>query len=378
MNIHAKEEDKKMIKYIFTILFIAFGLVITPAVNCAEKTSLHEYTAGTNDMLEIKVLDYPDLRTVTTVATDGSITFPYIGTLNVKGKRLSEIEEEITKKLGESFIKYPVVAVSLVKSESRKIFAYGEVARPGEFPFGENITVVKALSIAGGITANGLYGKVKVRRKQTGEAEYKDIDIDLKGTIEGSTAEDMLLQPDDIIIVERNKTFFVYGEVNRPGEYVLEKDLTAVGSLSIAGGITANGLYGKVKVRRKQTGEAEYKDIDIDLKGTIEGSTAEDMLLQPDDIIIVERNKTFFVYGEVNKPGEYVLTNDMTVLKSLSLAGGFTKWGSPGRVKVLRPKNNNAGYETIKADIDDAIGGDAAKDISLQSGDIVVLSTGIF
>jgi len=281
-----------MIKYIFTILFIALGLVITPAVNCAEKTSLHEYTAGTNDMLEIKVLDYPDLKTVTTVATDGSITFPYIGTLNVKGKRLSEIEEEITKKLGEGFIKYPVVAVSLIRSESRKIFVYGEVMRPGEFPFGENITAVKALSVAGGITANG--------------------------------------------------------------------------------------LYGKVKVRRKQKGEAEYKDIDIDLKGTIEGTTAEDMLLQPDDIIIVERNKTFFIYGEVNKPGEYVLTNDMTVLKSVSLAGGFTKWGSSSRIKVLRQKDNNAGYETIKANIDDVIGGDAAKDISLQSGDIVVISTGIF
>ena len=367
-----------MIKYIFTILFIALGLVITPAVSCAEKTSLHEYTAGTNDMLEIKVLDYPDLRTVTTVATDGSITFPYIGTLNVKGKRLSEIEEEITKKLGEGFIKYPVVAVSLIRSESRKIFVYGEVMRPGEFPFGENITAVKALSIAGGITANGLHGKVKVRRGQKGKPEYKDIDIDLKGTIEGTTAGDILLQPDDIVIVERNKTFFIYGEVNRPGEYVLEKDMTAVGSLSVAGGITANGLYGKVKVRRKQKGEAEYKDIDIDLKGTIEGTTAEDMLLQPDDIIIVERNKTFFIYGEVNKPGEYVLTNDMTVLKSVSLAGGFTKWGSSSRIKVLRQKDNNAGYETIKANIDDVIGGDAAKDISLQSGDIVVISTGIF
>jgi len=429
----------------------------------ADYSSAGEYTVGINDALDIKVLDHEELRTLTTVAADGSITFPYIGTVNVKNMTLSEIEEDITKRLSEGYIKYPVVSVSLVKSMSRKIFLYGEVnkrgeipldenmtllralsaaggvypsglygkvnvrrkhkdkpgytdteidlksildgkgsddillqpddvlivmgnkifvhgevGRPGEFVLEKDMTVVKALSIAIGVTANGLYGKVKVRRKQEGEPGYKDIPIDLKGMTEGSETGDMPLQPDDEVIVERNKTFFVHGEVGRPGEFVLEKNMTVVKALSIASGVTANGLYGKVKVRRKQEGEPGYKDIPIDLKGMTEGSETGDMPLQPDDEVIVERNKTFFVYGEVNRPGQYVLEDNMTVFKAITVAGGFTRWGSPNRVKVLRQTEDNTGLVTIKVKLKDVIKGDAGADVLLKPGDTIVVSSGIF
>ena len=445
--------------FMFVCFVISFASHIEAQVS---ETDLYEISI--NDVLDIKVLDHNELMVLTAVSADGTINFPYIGAIYIKGMNLSEIEEEITKRLSEGYVKYPVVTVSLIKSMSKKIFAYGELNRRGEIPFEENMTVVKAISIAGGIRADGLYGKVKVRRKQKGNPGYKDIEIDLKDTIEGSATEDMLLQPDDIVIVERNKTFFIHGELGRTGEYVLEDDMTVVRALSVAGGIRADGLYGKVKVRRKQEGNPGYKDIEIDLKGTIEGSAIEDMLLQPDDIVIVERNKTFFIHGEVGRPGQFVLEDDMTVVralsvaggiradglygkvkvrrkqeekpgykdieidlkgtiegsetgdmllqpddivivernktffiygevnragqyvleegmtvfKALSLAGGFTKWGSSGRVNVLRLNNNNAGYETIKVNIDDVIDGDATADINLQPGDIVVVSTGIF
>ncbi len=359
--------------FMFVCFVISFASHIEAQIS---ETDLYEI--GINDVLDIKVLDHSDLRVLTAVSADGTITFPYIGIVYIKGMNLSEIEEEITKRLSEGYVKYPVVTVSLIKSLSKKIFVYGEINKRGEILFEENMTVVNALSIAGGIRADGLYGKVKVRRKQEGNPGYKDIEIDLKGTIEGSAIKDMLLQPDDIVIVERNKTFFIHGEVGRPGQFVLSDNMTVARALSVAGGIRADGLYGKVKVRRKQEEEPGYKDIEIDLKGTIEGSATEDVLLQPDDIVIVERNKTFFIYGEVNRAGQYVLEEGMTVFKALSLAGGFTKWGSSGRVKVLRLNNNNAGYETIKVNIDDVIDGDATADINLQPGDIVVVSKGIF
>ena len=365
-------------KRLFSLLMIlGLSFFLASAVE-AEISANDQYTVGIEDVLDIKVLGHPDLRSLATVASDGSITFPYLGTVYVKGKRLSEIEKELTERLSEGFIKYPSVTVALVKSMSRKIFVYGEVARSGEIAFEGDMTVVKAISVAGGITTNGLHGKIKVRRMQKGKQGYKDIDIGLRGVIEDSAAGDMPLQPDDIVIVERNKTIFVHGEVSRPGEYVLEKDMTVVKAISVAGGITVNGLYGKVKVRRKQDGSPGYKDIDIDLKGVIEGSATGDMSLQPDDIVIVEHNKTFFVHGEVNRPGEYVLKDDMTVLKAVSLAGGFTKWGSSSRVKVLRQKESYTGYEIIKVDIDDVVDGDATEDVILQPGDIVIVSEGIF
>ena len=183
------------------------------------------------------------------------------------------------------------------------------------------------------------------------------------------------------MIVERNKTFLIQGDVASRGRVVLERGMTVLSAILQAGGVLEEGRYGKIKVRRKQEGEiGKYKDvIESQLSaGVIEKKEVEDMLLQPDDVLIVERNKTFFIYGEVNKTGEFLLDTDMTVFKAITLAGGFTKWGYGSRVKILRPKNNHSGLETIKVNIEDVLAGDASADVHLMPEDIIVVSTGIF
>src|SRR3989338_4015571 len=153
--------------------------------------------------------------------------------------------------------------------------------------------------------------------------------------------------------------------------------MTVVKALSEAGGINPNGTYGKVKVRRKGEGESMYEDINIDIKGIIEGSVIGDIDLQPDDMVIIERNKKFYVYVEIMRPGEFILEDNMTVLKALSLAGGFTKWGSPNQVKILRQSKDKLGYEIINANVKAAMEGNAAADIVLQPDDTVIVSGGI-
>ena len=550
-----------MKRFLLFIIFINFAISLTSQIGA--ETSLSDfYTIGTNDVLDIRVQDNENLRTMATVTSDGTISFPYIGTIVVKGLTLSEIEKIITKKLSEGYIKYPVVTVSLMKALSNKFFSYGEVQRRGEIPLEEKITVIQALSMAGGVTDNarygilkirrkqdkdrgvykdlaeavlndgviensrvaeillkpddilvvernktfliqgevsnrgrfilekdmtvlkgllqasgvssngsygsvkvrrkqegeiggykdigetnindgvieskeventllkpddilivernrtfliqgevsnrgrfilekdmtvlkgllqaggvtseGLYGKVKVRRKQEGESGgYKDIaEANINnGVIESKEVEDMLLEPDDILILERNRTFLIQGEVLNRGRFILEKDMTVLKGLLQAGGVSSDGLYGSVKVRRKQEGEpGGYKDIgETNINGgVIESKEVENTLLEPDDILIVERNKTFLIYGEANKTGEFVLKTDMTVFKALTIAGGFTKWGSESRVKILRLRENKTGYETIKVNINDVIRGDADADILLNPNDVVIVTTGLF
>ena len=272
----------------------------------------------------------------------------------------------------------------LIVERNKTFLIQGEVKNSGRFILEEDTTVLRALLRAGGVSKEGMYGKVKVRRKQKGgTGGYKDIaEARLNdGVIESSEVEDTLLQPDDILIVERSKTFLIQGEVVNRGRFILEKDTTVLRALLQAGGISKDGMYGKIKVRRKQEGEAgEYKEIaEARLNnGVIESSEVEDTLLQPDDILVIEPNEKFLVYGEILKPGEYVIKNDMTAFKAITLAGGFNKWGSENRVKVLRSRENNAGFETIKVNINDVIDGDAAADIALEAGDIVVVSAGVF
>jgi polysaccharide export outer membrane protein len=333
------------------------------------------YKVGPNDVIQIKVIGHEHLDTTVTVAADGSITFPYIGTVYIKGMTLSQVTEEITKRLKEGYIRYPVVTAFLVRSLSTKIFTYGELRVRGELPYEDDMTLLRALSTAGGITEDGIYGAIKLKRKEKGK--YVESYIGTKQEIENTEKGNLPMQVDDILIVERNKTFFIYGEVGRTGEFVLEKDMTVTRALSVAGGVREDGLYGKVKLRRKQE-DGTYKDIEIDLKGTIEGQGEGDVLIQPDDILIVERNKTFLIYGEVNKQGEFVLQDNMTVFKAITVAGGFTKWGSESKVRVLRQTEDGSGLKTIKVNINDVIKGNAAADIFLNPNDVVVVSSGIF
>jgi len=90
------------------------------------------------------------------------------------------------------------------------------------------------------------------------------------------------------------------------------------------------------------------------------------------------RSQKFFVYGEVVKPGSYPLEDNMTVLRGISLAGGFTKFGASSRVKVLRPKNDGSGYNTVNADVKKITNGDLREDLMIHSGDTIVVSEGLF
>lgn len=360
------------------------------AVSClfAVPTSLNaEYVIGIDDVLEISVLEYENLHTVATVPADGLISFPYIGNVQAEGKTLDEIKTEISNRLSDSYIKYPVVSISLIKSRSKNFFVYGAVNSPDAYPISDDMTVLKAISIAGGLTRDALYGKVNVRRPQKDKLEYESISIDIRGTMEGkSKTGDMLLLPGDIVVVEPSERFFVYGEVTRPGRYLLEDNVTVLRAISVAGGLTPGGLYGRVNVRRSQKDKPGYEDIEIDIRGTVGGAgKTGDMPLLPGDIVVVKPNEKFFVYGEVSRPGRYLLEDNTTVLKAISMAGGFSKYGSASRIKVLKPKKDEAvptgrqaGYETIKIDIKSAMNGSPESDILLQAEDIVVVSEGIF
>lgn len=443
-------------KYFLSIFAAIFFLFVFSSLVNAEN-ELSGYKIGQADVLLIDVINEPGLKTTAVVSADGTISFPYLGTIYVENMNLSEIKKKLEDGLKKGYINYPVVSVSLISSRSKKIFVIGEVRGPGGFDYEDKMTVIKAISRAGGLSENGKYGKVTVKRKisddeyknlpidlkgvtegymtgdmllqpndlvivernsvyfmtgavvkpgkyvltsdmtvrnalsvaggvrsdsnfgkitmrrKLGDNTYKDIEVDLNGLSEGVMTGNMLLQPNDSLIVERNNTYFVSGEVIKPGQYVLQDDTTLRNAISIAGGIDRNGLYGKITVRRKLDNNG-YKDIEVDLNGISEG----DMMLQPNDSVIVEPNNTYFVNGEFSKPGEYVLKDGLTVFKAITIAGGFTKWGSPNRVMILRSYGNENGYNTINVNIKAVIKGDASEDIILLPDDIVVASPGLY
>ncbi|MFA5320510.1 MAG: polysaccharide biosynthesis/export family protein [Candidatus Omnitrophota bacterium] len=113
---------------------------------------------------------------------------------------------------------------------------------------------------------------------------------------------------------------------------------------------------------------------------TIQARLSEGYMKYPVVVLslVESRSRKVLVYGEVIRPGEYPLDEDSTVLRAISMAGGFTKYGSSSRVKVLRPKKDGPGYDTVKISIADLMEGKPEADILVKPGDIVVVSEGVF
>jgi len=175
----------------------------------------------------------------------------------------------------------------------------------------------------------------------------------------------------------RSRKFSISGDVLKPGTYTLDENTTILKAISTAGGYVRAGHSNTVEIVRQKKNGAGYKTIKVNIKDVKSGDSSQNLLIQEEDAIEVTEKK-FSVYGEVVKPGTYPLEDNTTILKAISTAEGFTKFGSSSRVKILRPKTDETGYENIKVNIGAVMDGSSKDDILLKAGDIVVVSKGMF
>ena len=183
------------------ILMLAGTAGFLPAVLFSADSAVAEYRIGVDDVLSISVLRPEALTADAVVSPDGFISFPYIGNVFVKGMTLLQIQEEIQKQLSNGYMQYPVVAVALKESRSRKFFIYGEVARPGSYALEDNMTVFKAISVAGGLTKYGASSRVRILRPALDGADHQTIKVDVGDISKGKTEKDVAIQAGDVIVV---------------------------------------------------------------------------------------------------------------------------------------------------------------------------------
>jgi polysaccharide export outer membrane protein len=163
-----------------------------------------EYVVGVNDLLEISILQPERIVNTATVSPSGDISVPYIGSVKVKGKTVTQIQQNIQYRLANGYLKFPVVTVSLVESRSRKFTISGEVNTPGSYALEENTTVLKSISIAGGFTRFGSSSKVKVLRPRKDRPGYISIKVDIQAVMDGDARADIVLEPGDIVVVSES------------------------------------------------------------------------------------------------------------------------------------------------------------------------------
>jgi polysaccharide export outer membrane protein len=167
---------------------------LIPAAQPVEVTS--GLTIG--DGFEVRVFNEEDIGGAFQVQEDGTIDFPLIGRVNVLGKTQAELAALLESKLGEGYLRDPHVTIILTSRENLEVSVLGEVAQPGSFPYAEKLTLVQAISNAGGLTEMGQVRRVKLTRK--GPHGVGTYEVSLKAITDGRE-EDILLQPGDIIFV---------------------------------------------------------------------------------------------------------------------------------------------------------------------------------
>jgi polysaccharide biosynthesis/export protein len=160
-----------------------------------------ECRVGVGDIIEVRILKPEVITDRSAVTPDGDISVAYIGNVRAKGKTINEIQKTVQVRLANGYLKYPVVVVSLIESKSRNYTVSGEVIHPGNYQLEDNITVLRAISIAGGFTRFGSKSRVKLLRQYPDKPGYQSIKINLNKAMNGDAQEDIKLQPGDIIIV---------------------------------------------------------------------------------------------------------------------------------------------------------------------------------
>ena len=146
----------------------------------------------------VRVFGEEDIGGAFQVQEDGTIDFPLIGRIDVRAKTQGELANMLEQALADGYLKDPHVTVILTERENLKVSVLGQVQKPGTFAYVEKLTLVQAISEAGGLNDLAYARRVKLTRQgPTGVGTYE---VSVKAITEGREV-DILLQPGDIIFV---------------------------------------------------------------------------------------------------------------------------------------------------------------------------------
>ena len=162
-----------------------------------------EYTIHERELIQINVYEHPDLSRDYRVSGDGTIFFPLLGELKVAGLTEKELQEKLTSLLADGFLVNPQITVRILEYRDY-VYVTGEVKKPGAYSYEENMTVIKAVTIAGGFTDLAAPGRIKILRKNPSASGSKSENAGKEKEKEEkeikAKMEDLVL-PNDIIIV---------------------------------------------------------------------------------------------------------------------------------------------------------------------------------
>jgi polysaccharide export outer membrane protein len=154
-----------VISYLFLSGRIGFAEPSLPQVNTTQPVYAQgDYVIGVNDLLEVQVYGEESLTQEVQVTTDGYISYPFLGRIKAAGLSVTSLEDYIRTALAKDYIRDP--QVKIVIREFSNIFVFGQVKEPGPYLFKGGMTVLQAITTAGGFTKIASPGRVRIVRER--------------------------------------------------------------------------------------------------------------------------------------------------------------------------------------------------------------------
>jgi protein involved in polysaccharide export with SLBB domain len=271
-------------------------------------TPVDEYILSASDKLRITVFGQQALSGEFSVDATGNVSLPLIGEIRAAGVSLRTFQRQLEAKLRNGYLVDPRVSAEIMNF--RPFYVLGEVRTPGEYPYAAGLTLLNAVAQAGGFTVHANINDIAIKR----EATENEVRVVAQAGIP--------IAPGDTIRVEK-ATVYIIGEVKRPSEYPIPAGLNVLTAVAQAEGFTQLADVSRVYVKRRGSNEE------------IETPTNLGELVRPGDTIRVPK-ASFFVLGEVMRPGEYPAPTELTINNAAALAGGFTFRADIRRVYIRR------------------------------------------
>jgi polysaccharide export outer membrane protein len=231
-----------------------------------------EYVVGPQDRLAIVVVDEPSLTKTVTVGIDGTFDYPFIGQVKAAGLSVRAIQQDITSRLKEKYLRNPQVSIDVESYRSQVVYVWGQVKNPGAVMLMGNINLTEALAKAGSPTPDaGSYIEINRRPRVAAGPEAP---ADTKPAapervsmtdLQSGRAQHIVLSDGDTIFVPKAEVFYVTGYVKNGGPFLYEPGMTVSRAVSMAGGISEKGSRSRIRITRMTGGkQVVIKDVKLD------------------------------------------------------------------------------------------------------------------
>jgi polysaccharide biosynthesis/export protein len=261
-----------------------------PALFFTVPANSTDYVLGPEDVIELKVLQMNELNVTSRIAGDGSITLPFLGSVQVSGLTATELSEKIAKQLGDQFLQNPQVSVFVKEFNSQKISIIGSVTTPGTYSLTGPRTIIQMLAQAGGVRADAGKGIFVFRQDVKGQSTRLGI-LRENLLVKGDPAWNIWLHAGDVVNIppQEQISISLFGAVATPGVYNLisGSESTLLKAIARAGGLQRASKSG-VKIKRKNASGKE-SIIDVNLDEILSGKKP-DIPLQDGDLVIIKES----------------------------------------------------------------------------------------